>query len=72
MNVIESLTDAIALFNPINHFNRFLILEPFFFLVVFAVMTLLALKCFLASLRKTMRQRESEKAAFTVWLYNLQ
>lgn len=69
MNVMESLTDTITSFNPINNCNRFLILATF--LVVFAVITLLALKCFLASFHKTMRQHKREKAVFTVWLYNL-
>lgn len=45
MDVLESLADTVASFNPMNHFNRFLILV--IVILVFAVIILLAFKCIL-------------------------
>lgn len=56
---MESLADAIALVNPMNDFNRFLILM--IAMPVFAVIILLALKYILTYLHKTLRKHEIEK-----------
>lgn len=64
IDVMESLTDTIALVNPMNDFNRFLVLM--IAMLVFAVIILLALKYILTYLHKTPRKHEIEKAAFTV------
>lgn len=52
VHVIESLADTITLFNPVNYFNRFLILM--LAILVFAVITLLALKSILTFIPKTL------------------
>lgn len=70
MGLVESLADTLALFNPINHFNRFLVLA--IVILVLTVITLLALKCILAYLHKVVKQNDRERAVFTVRLHNLQ
>lgn len=67
---MESLTDTLDLFNPIKHFNRFLVLV--IVILVLSVINLLALKCTLAYLHNTVKQNNREKALFTVRLHNLQ
>lgn len=67
---MESLADTIDLFNPIKHFNRFLVLV--IVILVLAVINLLALKCSLPYLHKIVKQNDREKTWFTVRLYNLQ
>lgn len=54
VDAVDSLADTLASFNPMHHFNRFLI--PAIVTVVFAIITLLAWKCILAYLCKTVQQ----------------
>lgn len=45
MDVTESLADMIVSFNPVNHFDRFLVLTNV--ILVLTTVTLVALKCIL-------------------------
>lgn len=61
-----SLADTIASFDPMNHFNRFLILV--IVILVWTVISLLALKNVLVGLHKNVKQHDREKKTdvFTV------
>lgn len=50
MDVMESISDHLASFNPVLHFNRFFILT--IFIPVFTIIILLDQKCILAYLPK--------------------
>lgn len=67
---MESLADTIASFNPVNHFDKFLILV--IAILVFAVIIFLAFRYILTYRYMTVRQPKRERAVFTVWLHNLQ
>lgn len=66
MDVTASLEDTIASFNPMNHFNRFLILV--IAILVWTMITLLDLKHILVLLHKNVKQcnREKKTDVFTV------
>lgn len=70
MGIVESLADTFTLFDPINHFNRFLVLA--IVILVLTVITLFTLKCILAYLHKVVKHNDREKSVFTVRLHNLQ
>lgn len=61
-----SLADTISSFNPMNHFNRFLILV--IVILVWTMISLLALKHILVRLHKNVKQHDREKKmdVFTV------
>ena len=65
---MESLADAIASFNPMNHFNRILIVAG---VALVLGLALLVLKCVLAYLCKIISQIDRKKAIYTVRLHNL-
>lgn len=63
MAVVESLAGALASFDPARHFSR--VLVPAIAVLVLAAVTLLASKCSLACLHKTVKQNDREKAVLT-------
>lgn len=69
---MASLTDTIASFNPMNHFNRFPIL--LIVILVWTMISLLALKHILVWLHKNVKQhgREKKTDVFTVWTIHTQ
>lgn len=70
MVVVESLADTLASCSPAQHFSRFLV--PAIAILVLAAIILLALKCSLAYLHKTVKQNNREKAVLTGELNNRQ
>jgi hypothetical protein len=68
--VKECHVNVVALFNLINHFDKFLALM--IFIILFVMIILLALKCMLIYLHKTEKQLDRQNGIFSVQFHNLQ